>query len=208
MSSRQTYVVFVNDDVPEGSNSRVATALLGFSSVVSSSSREFDATPFIDVRVGRLAKKMAGSRSWRHPERRRSDWRAPEGGGVVVATNTGDRNFTARYLDRATADWIAEEDLGNRREILRALTGRPRALNPELARTDADAMAETLDAMLDAKEDARGRWREDARENWESEIDKKDGSTSARRRVSRERREGIRPKGEHARPAASFFSGR
>ena len=69
-------------------------------------------------------------------------------------------------------------------------------------------LAETLDAMIDAKEDARGRWREDARENWESEIDKKDGSTSARRRVSRERREGIRPKGEHARPAASFFSGR
>ena len=127
---------------------------------------------------------------------------------MVFATNTGDRNFTARYLDRATADWIAEEDLGNRREILRAVTGRPRALNPELARRDADAMAETLDAMLDAKEDARGRWREDARENWESEIDKKDGSTSARRRVSRERREGIRPKGEHARPTASFFSGR
>ena len=110
MSSRQTYVVFVNDDVPEGSNSRVATALLGFSSVVSSSSREFDATPFIDVRVGRLAKKMTGSRSWRHPERRRSDWRATEGTEVVFATNTGIE------ISRQGI-WIERRRIGSRRRI-------------------------------------------------------------------------------------------
>jgi len=206
-SDRQTYVIFVNADVPKGSLKDIETALHAFNFLCAY--KEFDATPFDDVRVRRLDKKMTGSRSWWHPERQ-GEWRASKGADVVFATNTGNRNFTASFLHRAVAEWIAEEDLGDRRTILRALgTQKP---DPDVARMDAhmaisvQCLKEVLGMMLEAKNDTRGRWRDDAREAAQSETDKKDGSTSSRRDVSREQREGIRPKGEHSRPAS--FSGR
>ena len=132
--------------------------------------------------------------------------RAAEGAEVVFATNTGDRNFTARYLDRATADWFAEEDLGNRRGSSR-VDGTTASVESG-AREDGRGR-DGGGAVCDAGRQGRraGALARGCAENWESEIDKRmearplDDASVARRRL------GIRPKGEHARPAASFFFG-
>lgn len=201
MAERQTYAVVCNDAI-RGGSARETLGLLHWHNRLA---RGVDgASPFIECRTARTRKRMSGAHSWLDAHRD-AEWKLSPGVTVVFCTQACGRDAGAKFLQCAFGGaWIAEGDLGAPEVIDDAMT------NVEKVDVDSKKYADVTGGARDdaavareifrRAENSYGHWM-DTTGNGERAVDRRCGSTSVHRMINREQREGIRPRGEHSRPA-------
>jgi len=194
MSNAQTYGIVVNENV-EGNALEAVTNLARAHNALA---REYDASEFIQGKIGTLKHAIKGAHSWFGVDRAEKEFKHKAGTRLLFVTQMSKRDLGAKFLHAAGVRWIAEEDIGTMDDFFRCVESplEDVDMDPSKHEIPEETMA-TCREIFTRVPKVNGFWMDDA-----AQIDVSPAKDFKNRHVQhktdREKRRGVRDAATHS----------